>query len=126
VEVAQCPTVRDADGLALSSRNKYLGPEDRERSLSLSRALRRISELVQEGERDAGKLLAAGLAILESAGLDAIDYLEVVDPTTLEAIDRVEHSVLVCGAVRVGTTRLIDNVTATPERTEGAIETGGS
>ena len=122
VEIVGCPTVRDADGLALSSRNSYLDPEDRERSLSLSRALRRIQDLVREGERDTSKLLAAGLAILSSAGLDApggmsgespdsIDYLEVVDPTTLEAVDRVERSVLVCGAVRVGTTRLIDNVT---------------
>ena len=126
VEIVGCPTVRDADGMALSSRNKYLGPEDRERSLSLSRALRRIEELVHDGEHDVAKLHAAGLAILENAGLDAIDYLEVVDSTTLEAVDRVERSVLVCGAVRVGTTRLIDNVTATPERSEGAIEIGGS
>jgi pantoate--beta-alanine ligase len=111
VEVTGCPTVRDADGLALSSRNKYLGPGDRERSLSLSRALFKIESLVHGGERDAAKLRAAGMAILESAGLDAIDYLEVVDPTTLEAVDQVEHPVLVCGAVRIGTTRLIDNVT---------------
>ncbi len=125
VEVVGCPTVRDADGLALSSRNKYLGPEDRERSLSLSRALRRIEELVQEGERDTAKLLGAGVSILENAGLDAIDYLEVVDPTTLEAVDRVEHPVLVCGAVRVGTTRLIDNVTIEANEIE-SLNQGGS
>jgi pantoate--beta-alanine ligase len=115
VEIVGCPTVRDHDGLALSSRNKYLGTEDRERSLALSRALRRIADLVGQGERDGSRLLAAGRAVLEDASLDAIDYLEIVDPSTLEAVDRVDGEVLVCGAVRVGTTRLIDNVTIQSE-----------
>jgi pantoate--beta-alanine ligase len=118
VEIVPCPTVRDADGLALSSRNSYLGRDDRERSLALSRALSKITELVEHGERDASLLLGAGRAVLEDASLDAIDYLEIVDPSTLEAADRVDAGVLVCGAVRVGTTRLIDNVTIEPEASQ--------
>jgi pantoate--beta-alanine ligase len=114
VEIVPCPTVRDADGLALSSRNAYLGAADRKRSLALIRALRAIAELVEAGERQVAKLEASGRAVLEAAGLDGIDYLEVVDPVSLERLERVEGTALVCGAVRIGTTRLIDNVTTTP------------
>ncbi len=113
VEIVACPTVRDADGLALSSRNAYLDPADRQRSLALIRSLRRIEALIRDGERIVADLEAHGLAVLEDAELDGIDYLEVVDPDSLERLERVPEGkamVLVCGAVRVGKTRLIDNV----------------
>jgi pantoate--beta-alanine ligase len=110
VEIVPCATVRDADGLALSSRNKYLKPEDRERSLALSRALRTIADAIGEGETGVATLEARGRNVLEGADLDGIEYLEVVDPETLDHLERVAGDVLVCGAVRVGGTRLIDNV----------------
>lgn len=116
VEVVGCPTVRDADGLALSSRNAHLLPTDRKRALALRRALELIEQRVRDGERDVATLEAAGRDLLASAALDGIDYLEVVDPASLEHLERVEGTVLVCGAVRVGTTRLIDNVTITEEK----------
>jgi pantoate--beta-alanine ligase len=110
VEIVACPTVRDADGLALSSRNAYLKPEDRTKALALIRALRTIEQEYQGGERDARKLEARGREVLEAAGLDGIDYFQVVDPETLQPLQRVHSTALVCGAVRVGTTRLIDNL----------------
>lgn len=110
VEVVACPTVRDADGLALSSRNAYLRPADRERALALSRALAAMAGMIAGGERSAGCLESEGRKVLERAGLDGIDYLEIVDPDSLERIEVVTGTVLICGAVRVGTTRLIDNV----------------
>jgi pantoate--beta-alanine ligase len=110
VEIVGCPTVRDADGLALSSRNVRLDAAGRERALALPRALNAIAKLVREGERDVPALEAAGREILEAADLDGIDYLEVVDPDTLEHLERVRGTVLVCGTVRIGNTRLLDNV----------------
>ena len=110
VEIVPCPTVRDADGLALSSRNKYLTAEDRTRALALIRALRTIEQQHKDGERDARKLEAAGRGVLEGAQLDGIDYLIVVDPETLQPLQTVHRAALVCGAVRIGATRLIDNV----------------
>jgi pantoate--beta-alanine ligase len=111
VEIVGCPTVRDADGLALSSRNAYIERADRERSLALIRALHAIAVRAEAGEQDVAKLEAHGRAVLDAAGLDGIDYLEVVDPDSLERLERVETTALVCGAVRVGKTRLIDNIT---------------
>jgi pantoate--beta-alanine ligase len=110
VEIIGCPTVRDDDGLALSSRNRYLDPGQRTTALALSRALRTIADAIGSGETDVSRLQAAGRDVLEAADLDAIDYLEVVDPDTLEPLERVTGTVLVCGTVRVGATRLLDNV----------------
>ena len=110
VEIVPCPTVRDADGLALSSRNRYLDLEQRRRALALPRALRAIADAIGNGETDARRLQAAGRDVLEAADLDAIDYLEVVNPDTLEPIERVTGTVLVLGTVRLGSTRLLDNV----------------
>lgn len=110
VEVVGCPIVRDADGLALSSRNVYLSTTERERALALPRALRAIECAARDGERDTAALRAAGLRTLEEGGVDEVDYLEIVDPETLEALTHLDGSALVCAAVRVGRTRLIDNV----------------
>ncbi len=108
VEIVACPTVRDADGLAMSSRNVALSPEDREQALALPRALGAIADLVRKGERNVAALVASVREDLEI--VDDVDYLEVVDPDTLERLDRVDGPALVCAAVRVGGTRLIDNM----------------
>jgi pantoate--beta-alanine ligase len=108
VEVVGCPTVRDADGLALSSRNAYLDPEERERALSLSRALVAVRDGLEAGRRSRDALRDEGLKILRGA-VDEVDYLELVDPDTLEAVAEAGDRVLVCVAARVGRTRLIDN-----------------
>jgi pantoate--beta-alanine ligase len=100
--------VRDGDGLALSSRNVRLGPDERARARRLPRALERIRTAADAGETDASALVELGREVL---GDLEVDYLAVVDPETLEPLERVEGPALVCAAVRVGATRLIDNVT---------------
>lgn len=111
VEVVACPTVRDADGLALSSRNARLDSADRERALALVRAFAELRRLFETGQRSGPALQRAGLAVLEDCGVDKVDYLEVVHPETLEPLPSIEDAALVCGAVHVGGVRLIDNTT---------------
>ncbi|GLW10283.1 pantothenate synthetase [Microtetraspora sp. NBRC 13810] len=110
IEIVGAPTVREPDGLALSSRNRYLTAQDRPTALSLSRALR-AGEAVAHAGGTAGEVRAAALAVLgQAAGLD-VDYLLLVDPATFaEAGDDHEGEALLAVAARVGTTRLIDNV----------------
>lgn len=118
VRIAVCPTVREPDGLALSSRNAYLSTEERARAVGLSRALLRAAELIAHGERDSDAVRAAARTELAAHELTA-DYVEVVDPATLEAVEQVDRPVLVAAAARVGRTRLIDSVIA-PTNTNGA------
>jgi len=113
VSIEVCPTVRAADGLALSSRNAYLTAQERVRATALYRALRAGAEVVAGGSRDGAAARAAALAELALAGIEP-DYLEVVDPATLVPVERVEVPVLIAVAARVGAARLIDNVVATP------------
>jgi pantoate--beta-alanine ligase len=108
VELEVCPTVRDSDGLALSSRNIYLSPEERERALALGRALRAAETRVAAGERDARALLAAARGELDAAGIEP-DYLELRSTTDLSPVERVNGSTLLAVAARVGRARLIDN-----------------
>jgi pantoate--beta-alanine ligase len=108
IEVVAAPIVREADGLALSSRNVYLTDEERRRALALSRGLMACQELFSRGERDAAKL-ASVLASVGGAGVE-LEYAEVVDPETLSRVERVEAGSVCAIAARVGTTRLIDNV----------------
>jgi pantoate--beta-alanine ligase len=108
VEIVGCPTVRDADGLALSSRNVHLTSEERARALALPRALAAVAGKVNRGETDVSALIASGRVILDV--VDEVDYIEVVHPETFEPLERVDGPALVCAAVRVGDTRLIDNV----------------
>lgn len=106
------PTVREPDGLAMSSRNTYLSSEDRERAAALSRALRMAHERIRGGERDAGALRTLMRDAIASNGID-VDYAEIVDGETLEPMETVTGTVLCAVAGRVGGTRLIDNVALT-------------
>jgi pantoate--beta-alanine ligase len=110
VEVVTCPLVREADGLALSSRNAYLSPEERKAALALSTGLRWAEKAVAAGERDAGRLVAGVRSVLEAEPLARIDYIEAVDTETLEPVAEVRGEVLLALAVFLGSTRLIDNV----------------
>jgi len=109
VQVEVCPTAREADGLALSSRNVRLTPEERRRATALHRALQRASEIARDGERDAGAILASARAELDAARIDP-EYFELVDSETLLPITRLNgRPALAVVAARVGETRLIDN-----------------
>ncbi len=110
VEVVTCPLVREPDGLALSSRNAYLSPEERQAALALSIGLRWAERAVAAGERDPAKVVAGIRAVLEAEPLARIDYVEAVDPGTLEPVAEMRGPVLVAVAAFVGSTRLIDNV----------------
>ncbi len=108
IDIRVCPIVRDADGLALSSRNAYLSPDERQRALSLSQSLRAADELVAGGTRDTKSIEAAMRKILIAAAVE-VDYAAVVDPDTLLPVDRVDRGAVALVAARVGATRLIDN-----------------
>ena len=110
IEIVACPTVRDADGLALSSRNAYLAPDQRRQAQSLSRALRAAQEQVAAGECSASALAARIRRAIEDAGPVAIDYIEIVDPNDLTPLTEIEHQARICLAVRIGNCRLIDNI----------------
>jgi pantoate--beta-alanine ligase len=105
-----CPIVREADGLALSSRNRYLSPDERRQAVVLSQALREARQLVERGERDAGAVRRAALERIESVPGAAVDYVAVVDAGSLQPLERLRGRVLIAVAVRIGSTRLIDNV----------------
>jgi pantoate--beta-alanine ligase len=102
------PTVREPDGLALSSRNVRLGAGERERAVALSRALRAAEDAIAGGERDAARLREAALAAMAPHGVEP-EYLALIDPDSFQPVDSVNGRVLVAVAARVGHTRLIDN-----------------
>lgn len=110
--VIACPTVREADGLAMSSRNAYLSGKERVRALAISRALRAVSESFLAGEREVTKL--AMLARAELFDVDSVEYLEMVDFETLEPVSEITAATLVAIAAHVGNTRLIDNILLDP------------
>jgi pantoate--beta-alanine ligase len=110
VEIVACPIVREPDGLAMSSRNAYLDSQQRKQASVLYRALMRARKLTDEGERNAEKLLATAREQLASEPLMRLDYLEMVDPDSLNAVEEVSRPSLMVVAAFVGTTRLIDNI----------------
>ena len=110
VEIVVCPIVREPDGLAMSSRNAYLDPEQRQSALALHRSLLRIEGLAKNGETDVARLVAAGKNTLAEEPSIRLDYLEIVDPETLDPITIVSPGALVAVAAYVGSTRLIDNL----------------
>ena len=109
VTVVGCPIVREADGLAKSSRNAYLSAEERQAALVLSRAIFAGKAAVEAGERDAAALKALMGGIIEAEPLARIDYVEVVDGVTMQPTDAIGAMALVAMAVYIGSTRLIDN-----------------
>jgi pantoate--beta-alanine ligase len=110
VEVVGMPTVREADGLAMSSRNTYLLPEERKAALSLYRSLQKAKELLQKGERKVDRILSEMKGIFQSEPLVRIDYVQICDAYTLQDVERIEGDVVVALAAYLGKTRLIDNL----------------
>jgi pantoate--beta-alanine ligase len=110
VEIVVCPIVRESDGLAMSSRNAYLNPEQRKQALVLSRALQQVEKRVAQGETSAQRLIAVGKQIMAEQPSVRLDYFEIVNPDTLDAVADVGQGALVAVAAYVGTTRLIDNL----------------
>ena len=108
-EIAVCPIVREADGLALSSRNRYLSPAERTQALALSRAVRQAEALVARGERRASELLEAARQIFVGESAIRVDYIELVNWATLEPVESAALGSLFAVAAWVGATRLIDN-----------------
>ncbi len=113
VRIQSCPTVREADGLAMSSRNARLSAEERARAVALSEALRAATQRAAEGERSAEVLLNVACAALLARGVEP-EYLELVDPETLLPREQLTHEALLAVAARVGEIRLIDNVILRP------------
>ncbi len=111
IEIIGCPIVREEDGLAKSSRNTYLNPEERKAAVVLSRAVFLARSLMERGERNASVVLAAMRACIESEPLARIDYVEAVDAVSMQPVERIQGPVLCAVAVYIGKTRLIDNVT---------------
>ncbi len=111
LEIVTVPTVREADGLAMSSRNAYLSKEERERGLGLSRALFHGKTMLEQGEKDAARIVEETTAMLQSVD---VDYVELVDTVNLKPVEKVEGPVMLAVAAFVGKTRLIDNIRFTP------------
>lgn len=109
IEIVPCPIVREADGLAKSSRNTYLNPQERQAALVLSRAIKVGQERVEAGERDTHKVVDAMKAFIETEPMARIDYVEAVELNSVQKIDKVQGEVLFAMAVYIGKTRLIDN-----------------
>ena len=114
IEIVGVQTVREADGLAMSSRNARLSPDERSKATALYRALREAGRAIAEGEQDARAVERREEAVIPSDGSLRLEYLEVVDPVELQRVDRITGTVLIAGALWVGSTRLIDNLTCNP------------
>jgi pantoate--beta-alanine ligase len=113
VRIVVCPIVREADGLAMSSRNAYLNPEQRKLAAVLYRSLMRVQSLVDRGESSSARLLVAGTQVMAEEPAVQLDYYEIVHPETLEPVSDVSAGALVAVAAFVGKTRLIDNIVVT-------------
>jgi pantoate--beta-alanine ligase len=114
VEIEACPIVREADGLALSSRNAYLSHSERKSALALYRSLCRSKELFDGGERNSAKLVSAGRKEIARESQLRLDYFEIVDPDTLLPVPEIKRPALAAVAAFVGNTRLIDNILLSP------------
>jgi pantoate--beta-alanine ligase len=109
IEIHVCPIIREADGLAKSSRNVYLSPDERRRSLVISQAVQKAEELVRAGERSGANIVRAMQSLVESVPGVNVDYIVVADPETLANVSTITHSAVAMIAAKVGNTRLIDN-----------------
>jgi pantoate--beta-alanine ligase len=113
VRIVVCPIVREADGLAMSSRNVYLSPEQRKQGLVLYRALMRVQTLADRGESNSARLKVAGEQVMAEESAVKADYFEIVDRNTLDPVADISGGALVAVAAYVGSTRLIDNIVLT-------------
>lgn len=109
IEIVGCPVVREEDGLAKSSRNTYLNPEERQAALILSKSIKLGQTLVEGGETNCAKIIAAMKDLIENEPLAKIDYIKIVDALTMQQIDTIDRPILCAIAVYIGKTRLIDN-----------------
>lgn len=109
ITIVGCPIVREADGLALSSRNTYLNEEERKAALILNKSLTLGKEMIEAGEKDAAKVREAIIKNIETEPLAKVDYVEIVDAENIEPVQTIDSSCLVATAVYIGKTRLIDN-----------------
>jgi pantoate--beta-alanine ligase len=114
LQISVIPTVREQDGLAMSSRNRYLSPQERKSALVLSQALSLMEGMAHLGEHDSDRLLTEGRRKLATEPGVRLDYLSIVHPVTLEPLENVASGALIAVAAYVGTTRLIDNVVLPP------------
>jgi pantoate--beta-alanine ligase len=112
--ITVCPTVREPDGLAMSSRNRYLSPAARQRALVLSKSLQAATNAVAEGHRDAGRIISQMRTLIETADDARIDYVALVDPNTLQPVEQITGPTLAALAVKIENTRLIDNCLLDP------------
>jgi len=110
LQIVVCPTIREPDGLALSSRNKYLTNEQRKEAAKIYKSLAKCKELREAGVTDAKEIIAAMREILTQIPGGQIEYVEIVDAETLEKVDQIKGKVLVAAAVKLGPARLIDNI----------------
>ncbi|MCI8409744.1 MAG: pantoate--beta-alanine ligase [Lachnospiraceae bacterium] len=109
IEIVGCPIVREEDGLAKSSRNTYLNPEERQAALILSKSIKLGQTLVEGSETNCAKIITAMKDLIESEPLAKIDYIKIVDALTMQQIDTIDRPILCAMAVYIGKTRLIDN-----------------
>ena len=114
VEIVACPIVRESDGLAMSSRNAYLNREERGRALVLQRSLQQVQQEFQKGERIAARLIATAKNVFAREPQVVLDYFEIVDPDTLDPVERISQKTLVAVAAYAGSTRLIENTVLNP------------
>jgi pantoate--beta-alanine ligase len=117
VRIVVCPIVREADGLAMSSRNAYLNPEQRKQALVLYRALMRVQTLADRGESNSARLKIAGEQVMAEEAAVKPDYFEIVNRDTLDPMADISGGALVAVAAYVGSTRLIDNIVVTGKGT---------
>ena len=112
ITIHGCPIVREADGLAKSSRNTYLNPEERQAALILNKTIALGKDMVKNGEKDAEKIVSAMVKNIETEPLAKIDYVKIVDSLTMQQIKTLDRPFLCAMAVYIGKTRLIDNFSA--------------
>ncbi len=114
IEIRPCPTVREPDGLAMSTRNQYLDPDQRRQATCLHRALTRAAELIATGEKSAPAIIDVMTEIINSASQAQIDYISIVDKDLLQPLATLDRPCLIALAVRIGPARLIDNILVDP------------
>ena len=110
LKIVVCPTVRESNGLAVSSRNKYLSTQQRQDAACIYQSLLKCREMIENGVRDTAEIISQMREVLEQAGAIEVEYISIVDSITLESLEIVRGRTLVAIAVRLGSTRLIDNI----------------